>query len=39
MKLLIMQLSPTSCQFISVSSKYSPQTPPVYAPPLTLKIL
>jgi hypothetical protein len=27
MKLLIMQFSPTSCHFISLRSKYSPQTP------------
>jgi hypothetical protein len=27
MKLLIMQFSPTSCHFISLRSKYSPQQP------------
>jgi hypothetical protein len=27
MKLLVMQFSPTSCHFISLRSKYSPQRP------------
>jgi hypothetical protein len=30
MKLLIMQFSPTTCHFISLRSKYSPQHPPVH---------
>jgi hypothetical protein len=34
MKLLIMQFSPTSHHFISPQSKYFPQTPSVYVPPL-----
>jgi hypothetical protein len=34
MKYLIMQFSSTSCHFISLRSKYSPQTPSVYVLPL-----
>jgi hypothetical protein len=34
MKLFIMQLSPTSCHFISLQSKYSPHISSVCVPPL-----
>jgi uncharacterized membrane protein (DUF106 family) len=32
MKLLIMQFSPTSCHFITLRSKYSPQQPVLLTP-------
>jgi hypothetical protein len=32
MKLLIMQFSPTSCLFITLRSKYSPQHPVTFPP-------
>jgi hypothetical protein len=39
MKLLIMQFSPTSCHFISLRSKYSPQHPVLKHPQSIIRMV